>query len=73
MAWQSLPLKLPTVQLDFLAIHEVTTDNLEKEAALKNFSVNKHFTLFPSVNKTVAFDIIIRMVSFMVPPSVKRL
>ena len=41
----------------FFAIHEIITDNLENIAALKNFSFNKYFSLFPRVNETVAFDI----------------
>ena len=57
LALPSLPLKLPDVQLDFLAIHEITTDSLENEVALKNFLFNNHFALFPRVNKTVPFDI----------------
>ena len=57
LAWPSLPLKLPNVLFDFLAIHEITTDNLENKVALKTFPFNKHFALFPRVNKTVAFDI----------------
>ena len=57
LALPSLPLKLPDVQLDFLAIHEITTDSLENEVALKNFLFNNHFALFPRVNETVPFDI----------------
>ena len=57
LAWPSLPLKPSNVQLDFLAIYEIITDNLENDVALENFSFNKHFALFPRVNKTVAFDI----------------
>ena len=57
LAWPSLPLRLPYVQLDFLAIHEVITDNVENRVALKNFSSNKYFALFPRVNETVTFDI----------------
>ena len=57
LMWPSLPLKFPNVVLDFLAIYEIITDNLENRVALKNFSFNKNFALFPRVNETVAFDI----------------